>query len=120
MGEFLTQMADEFGLAAGILVSLALIWRYGVWPTLKFVRALVRVADSLEETVPTLRDIAIEFEPNGGNSLKEQIERIDANVHVTNENLGSIYKMVAAMDTDPALMIPLKPLQDTPPPLNGD
>jgi hypothetical protein len=111
----LNQLAEMIGLTAGILVGFWLIWRHGVRPIVKFVRTLVRAADALEEAVPTLREIAVEFQPNDGKSLVDRMGRMDRNIQVTNENVANVHHMVASFEgVDPNFLVPLKPLEETP------
>ncbi len=104
-------------IAAG-LVGITVIWAKGVKPVVRFVQATVRAADALEMAVPTLREIAEEFKPNHGRSLKDQLGRLERNDHINSENLSIIYRMVASFeDTDQTVLAPLKPLE---PPWNED
>lgn len=67
-------------LAGLVAISVALaawqvIWKRGIVPTwnfcARFFRAVIRIADA----TPVLIGIAEEFEPNGGNSLRDAVDR---------------------------------------------
>jgi hypothetical protein len=113
--ETLQEIAGNLGIIVAILVGIGLIWAKGVRPMFKFVAATVRAADALEEAVPVLKEIAEEFKPNHGTSLKDTVNRMDRNIKTNSENAATIYRMVAAMEhVDPVLLDPLRPLEEPP------
>jgi hypothetical protein len=59
--------------AAAVSGAAALLWRNVIRPIGELVRSLARMNE-------TLTDIAHEFQPNEGTSLKDRIERIDQTV----------------------------------------
>lgn len=111
----LQELVLAIGLIAGAVTGLGVIWKRGVKPVLRFIRATVHAADALDETLPVLREIAEEFKPNHGTSLKDVVERLDRNVHTNAENVATVYWMVSSRpDVDLSMVAPLKPLEDTP------
>lgn len=58
--------------AAGVTAALT-IWRKVIIPFAKLVGAINRIADA----TPVLIDIAEEFRPNGGSSLRDTVDRIE-------------------------------------------
>lgn len=112
-------VAGRIGIIAGALVGIGLIWVKGILPMLKFVAATVRAADALEEAVPVLKEIAEEFKPNAGSTLKDTVERMDRNIKRNSRNNMHIYKMIASLDgVDRALLEPFHELEE--PPWNTD
>jgi hypothetical protein len=57
------------GVAAAVS-ALGTIYRKGVRP-------VIRAAKAIDEIVPTLTEIAYEFRPNSGKSLRDTIDRIE-------------------------------------------
>ena len=57
--------------AAGLIIALGVIWKQFIFPA-------ARVISRAEETLPVLQQIAREFSKNGGSTLKDQIDRIEA------------------------------------------
>ncbi len=66
---------------ASLLIAYGVIWRKGLVPLGRFFRNVSRIA----EATPTLVLIAEEFHPNGGNSLRDTVDRIEAKVDATVE-----------------------------------
>lgn len=69
-------METTLGLIVLTGAALAVIWRWVILPIGKAARAVVRVS----EAHPVLMDIASEFKPNHGTSLKDTVDRIEANL----------------------------------------
>lgn len=67
----LTPFAAVAAVAAGIY-GLYLIWTYGLCPVWRTMMAINHFAEAL----PVLLEIADEFKPNGGGSLRDQIDEI--------------------------------------------
>jgi hypothetical protein len=63
-------------IVAAALGAVWTIWKKGVQPTVGFFRAVERIA----EATPTLVTIAEEFNPNGGGSLRDAVDRIETKV----------------------------------------
>ncbi len=63
-------------IVAAALGALAVIWRKGLLPVVKFFRAVDRIA----EAMPVLIEIADEFKPNGGASLRDSFDRIEVSM----------------------------------------
>ncbi len=61
---------------ASMLIAYGVIWRKGLIPLGRFLRSINRIADA----TPTLVIIAEEFRPNGGHSLRDTVDRIEAKV----------------------------------------
>lgn len=61
---------------AAALVAYGIIYRKGIKPLLHFFHAIGRIADA----TPILVTMAEEFHPNGGGSLRDIVDRIEAKV----------------------------------------
>lgn len=109
----LLEATRTVGVVAGALIAVGVVWAKGLKPMLKFVRAVVRTADSLESLVPVVRDIAIEFKPNDGVSLKDTIHRMDHNIHTNAFNVQSIHEMIH-QGVEDAPVVELEPLIEPP------
>ncbi len=112
-------MMTNVALIAAGLIAIGVIWAKGLRPIMRFIRAIVRAADALEEAIPTLREIADEFKPNDGRSLVDVIHRMDTNIHTNARNNTLIYQAVASLDgIDPNGLQKFEALEDTPAPDN--
>lgn len=61
---------------AALLIAYGVIWRKGLVPIYHFFQDVKRIAVA----TPILVEIAEEFRPNGGNSLRDVVERIESKV----------------------------------------
>lgn len=61
---------------AALLIAYSVIWRKGIIPIYHFFQDVKRIAVA----TPILVEIAEEFRPNGGNSLRDVVERIESKV----------------------------------------
>jgi hypothetical protein len=114
--ETLQSVATYLGIIGAILLSLGVVWTRGIRPVFRFVAATVRAADALEEAVPVLKEIAEEFKPNHGTSLKDTIQRMDRNIMTNAENIAQVYRVASSrQDLDPGILQPLYPLEEPPP-----
>lgn len=112
-------MMTGIALIAAALIAVGVIWAKGVRPIMRFIRAIVRAADALEEAIPTLREIADEFKPNAGRSLADVIHRMDSNIHINAHNAALTYKAVTSLDgVDPDVLQTFETLEETPAPEN--
>lgn len=97
--------SEQLAIAAGIVLGLGVLGR-AFWGGWRFLRKAVQIVDWIEE-------IYIEFQPNHGTSVKDVIERIDANVKVNSRNIDTLYGTVLKMHeldpNDAALLEPLEP-----------
>jgi hypothetical protein len=68
---FSNPWVDGIVTGAAILTALGVIWRQAFRPVWRGLRRI-------EEAVPILLAITEQFEPNGGNSLRDTVDRIEA------------------------------------------
>ena len=74
----LPRWAELIIVIAALLTAAGVVWRRAVIP-------LLRLTDDVREMVatrPVLVEIANEFKPNAGNSLRDTVDRIDARMHL--------------------------------------
>ena len=79
----MTLLENWHSLAALIASVVALIgaaWRYVFKPAYVGFSKLARIVELMETTMPTLVEIAQEFRPNGGGSLRDIIDRIECDL----------------------------------------
>jgi hypothetical protein len=69
--------------AGAAIGALALIWRTAVKPTLAFF-------NRLDDYGPVIADIAREFKNNSGSSLKDTLDRLEANTNLALSRLDRI------------------------------
>ena len=60
-----------------VIGSLAVVWQKLLRPVLRGIKGLVAIAAKVEDALPVLVQIAEQFRPNGGNSLRDVINRIE-------------------------------------------
>jgi hypothetical protein len=82
------------GIAAG-LVALGIIWRYIVRPAWRAVANGIKTAARVEKAVVT---IEAEFKPNGGSSLRDAVNRIEAKVDNHEQRLAALEAALAALE----------------------
>jgi PAS domain-containing protein len=75
----------------GIILSLCGVWQFLWKPLNKFVRNASHIGHSLNSALPVLIKIAEEFKPNGGNSLRDVVNRIEINQAVSDQRHRAIY-----------------------------
>lgn len=68
-------VVDVLVIVAVGLTAVGVIWR-------QFLRPIIRAAQKVNETLPTLMTIAEEFTPNGGSSLHDIISKMAADAEV--------------------------------------
>jgi hypothetical protein len=72
---------DGLIVAAAVITAITVIWR-------KFLQPLLRAIETLTETVealPTLLEIAQQFQPNEGHTLRDSVDRIEGLAAKANE-----------------------------------
>lgn len=112
--ELIEVWAVRLGFLSAALIGLGVVWNKGIFPMLKFVRATVRAADALEETLPILREVAADFRPNDGRSLGDTVRRMDRNIATNFKNVATIYRAVTGLGPEPSTLGALEPLEETP------
>lgn len=66
-------------LVAAVLTAAITIWRKGILPLWRLASRLSADIQRIAEATPVLVDIAEEFQPNGGSTLRDTVDRIEAN-----------------------------------------
>ena len=94
--------AEVIGMAAGMLTSAGVAWRYIVSPVFKFFKKIKVVIETGHEHSAVLAKIANEFKPNGGNSLRDVINRIEHNMVSASGKVAALieYHNVAAFEAN--------------------
>jgi PAS domain S-box-containing protein len=72
---------------AAVVGALIFIWKSILVPFGKRYKQLTNIYDNLEKTMPIITNLANDFKPNGGNSLRDVINRIDKNTEGANSRL---------------------------------
>lgn len=76
----LQSSSQILGYIAGALVALGTIYAYVLKPPIKFLKQFINLLGKLDESLPVLMDISHQFRPNGGNSLRDVIDRIERDI----------------------------------------
>jgi PAS domain S-box-containing protein len=76
-------LSQILGYVAGALVALGTIYGYAIKPLIKFLKNFVEVLSKLDESLPVLMEISHQFKPNGGNSLRDVIDRIEKDINTS-------------------------------------
>lgn len=78
------------------MIVLALgFYRYAVRPALNFHWKVLGTLDSVQHAVPVLLDIAAQFRPNGGNSLKDVLNKIEHRLNASDERMLALLRASA-------------------------
>jgi PAS domain S-box-containing protein len=72
--------SQTLGYIAGSLVALGSIYAYALRPPIKFLKEFINLLGKLDESLPILIEISHQFKPNGGNSLRDVIDRIERDI----------------------------------------
>ena len=94
----LPEWSQWLGAVAGSLIAVGVIWRKGLRPAARLIREFVRAADNVTEHWPTLLTIAEEFKPNGGNSLRDVVDRLETRSHEHGVQVAEVAERVARVD----------------------
>ncbi len=102
LNEELVHAAEILGTTAGILTSAGVAWKFVVSPILKFLKELRNTLDMAQGHGVVLGKIAEQFNPNGGNSLRDVIDRIEAHSVSAAGRVAALieYHDVAAFECD--------------------
>lgn len=95
------EVVAVLGIVAAGLTALGVIVQKGIRPFWRFSRRLFGIVedfyevapllDELPEAIPVLLNIAEEFRPNGGLSLRDAVNRIEYAVSVNSNRIAYIY-----------------------------
>lgn len=72
-----TPWVDVVLVSAALLGALGVIWKKGIKPVSRWVRSSWRNVKHAIEIGSNLVEIAHEFQPNGGGSLRDAIDRVE-------------------------------------------
>lgn len=75
---------DVPAIIAGAVISYGIIWRMAIHPFFKGLREFIK---SMRNISQTWNEVYAEFRPNGGHSMKDQLNRMDSGAKVLTENL---------------------------------
>ena len=75
-------------LAASLLVAYITLWRKGVVPLYRFVRRFLTAVIDIAASVPVLAEIAREFRPDHGRSLRDVVDHMHEEVCETRRDLA--------------------------------
>lgn len=78
----------SIAISAGTVV--AGLWKYMIRPAIKFAKKMMLFVAKFDEYAGTLDMMSKEFRPNGGNSLRDLIERIEAQATLNDSKMGAI------------------------------
>lgn len=81
-------VTQDILILSAVLLALGVIWQKGIVVVVKGIRQAVRVFDLVETHLPTLVDIAAEFKPNHGSSLRDAVDSIEATIDGMDDQLG--------------------------------
>jgi len=71
------------GYVAGVGVLASVTWKYIIKPIHKFAHKTAEVAEML----PAISVMVKEYQPNGGSSMRDAIDRIESSIQVVNQRL---------------------------------
>lgn len=73
----LENYSHVLGSIAAALVAFGTIYAYTIRPFISYLKGFVKVLDKLDESLPVLLEISDQFKPNGGNSLRDVLDRVE-------------------------------------------
>lgn len=85
VSDWLDTVQGQVVTLAAILVALGVIWRQFLQPLIRGSRRLVRNINKWGESWDVLEDIAAEFRPNHGSSLRDQVDMLQ---RITTDSKG--------------------------------
>ncbi|GEM_PF-4383248 len=109
----MTALEDGILRMAALVVALGLIGA-AVWKVGRFARRAMRFVSRADQAIETLSEIAAEFRPNRGSSLKDVVDRIEstaddaaAGVESTRREVHQLRDMVTELvELPPGLDVP--------------
>ncbi len=95
--ELLKILNDNVSLRSGIqLISVFIlaggVHRYAINPLLNFHWKLLGTIEQVQVALPILLKIASEFKPNGGNSLRDLFDRMEARQNIADERMLALLR----------------------------
>jgi PAS domain S-box-containing protein len=100
MSSFLVNLFDSSSILfliikmGALATALGAIWNYAIKPLWTFLKKLNEHIQGLEISLPILEAIAKDFKPNGGNSLRDVINRIELRMDIIDER----YKLLVELE----------------------
>lgn len=79
----LEHYAQILGSIAGILVAFGTIYKYVAKPAVSNIKSFLETINKLDESLPILMEISHQFKPNGGNSLRDVIDRVERDLSLS-------------------------------------
>jgi PAS domain S-box-containing protein len=87
----LETLSHNFGLIATLLggITAAIVFVKKVYPPMK---KLYKGTMSIIDAVPVIEEIATQFKPNGGSTLRDVIDRVEADIQIAKERAWVNYE----------------------------
>jgi PAS domain S-box-containing protein len=99
---YLLEHWEVWGKWAGIVLVLVGLWQYVLRPIIKGAKAVNSTIQRLTDSLPVLLQIADEFRPNGGNSLRDVINRLETSMAISSQRDRAMFSYldIAVFETD--------------------
>ena len=73
-----TKLGEYMAATAAIATGLSVIWKYFLTPLWKAYILIKNVIQKIDTALPVLYEISEQFKPNGGNSLRDVLNRLES------------------------------------------
>lgn len=96
------QIAMVLGIITAAAAAVGVLWKWIFQPIYAFAKKAWSCIGRLDGALATLDEIAYQFRPNSGSSLRDVIDRLETYVAVSNTKIHSImnYHKIAAWESD--------------------
>lgn len=97
-----SQTAAVFGLIVSAAAAATVIWKFALTPAWTVAKHFWNCVVRLEGYMGVLDSIAYEFKPNGGNSIRDVLNRLESYMAVSSTKIQTImdYHGMAAWESD--------------------
>ncbi len=87
---------------AATLGAISMIWKFIFVPIKKHFFIVKDLLDAVSSSYPILEQISKDFKPNGGNSLRDVVDRIEKNVYLGEQKYKAIveFQNIGIFETD--------------------
>ncbi len=87
---------------AAIVTASTVIWKYAIKPIVEFAKDTKNLIINLNIMYPILETIVHDFKPNGGNSLRDVVDRIELNLFLFEQKYRAVveFQDIGVFETD--------------------
>lgn len=87
---------------AATLTATAVIWRFLFIPLRTHARKVANLLEAVSDAYPILQQMSKDFKPNGGNSLRDVVDRIEKSLYLFEQKYRAVveFQEIGVFETD--------------------